>query len=428
MSKISKAMAQAAAGAGGVLEYEVGAVMQTSYGGSLTNNYMTEMETSGTISGKEAGNYFCMLGSHGTSMNLHLMSVNPSTLAITHHDTYTIGSARDDRFGHGIAYNRYLGQVVTLRSYNGYFYANSFEIDYANNAIQGVGSSQNVGSESSWYRAPNDCSQIIRADSSGKFLQYSMTNGNQTVARTLTNTSSANWSTGSWSGNLWDATMNANNAIIRHPTLDNVFYAMNINPSTNRAQIGYIDCTSSTISGNVYSNAFDTSTAGASHCLMATDTKNLSTATTSNGKMLHAVLNYPNNNNYVGYRRYETSNTSSNYYFTSSQVSLQPDTNYISALDQYYIEDGSSGNLCAIRGIYNGGSNYQCALYQMVYNDSEGWAGPQQIFRESGPNNSAYRSNGHGVYLSNADCSVMAYKDVYQSYWFARAFRGRRSA
>lgn len=413
-----------AAGAGGILEAEYGARMTSSSGGSLTNNYMIEMETSGTIGGKEAGNYFCMLGSHGTAMRLHLMSVNPSTLAVTHHDSYSVGSARDDRFGHGIVYNSYLGHIHVVLSYNNTFYAYSYEIDYANNAIQSLGAAQNIGSESSWYRAPNDCSQVIKANDQGYFLHFNGTVGGQTVARVIKCTSLNNWSTYSWSGNLWDTSFNNAQAIIRHPTQDFVFYALNNQSGTNHTRLGYIDASSiSTINGNVYDNTFTNASAV---CLMASDTKNLSTQSITGGNMLHTVQHYPNNNNYLGYGRYETSNSASTYYFHQAEVNLRPDTNYVQPLDQYYVEDGSSGNLCAVRGTYNG-SSYSCDFYQMVYNDSEGWAGPQLIFSD-GVSGGAYVSRGNGVYLSNADCSIMAYKDVYSSQWYARAFRGRRSS
>lgn len=417
MSKISKAMAQAAAGAGGVLDYEVGSRMTTTQGGAIDNSYALPID--GT-------NYFIVLNSHGTQLYVHLLEVNPSTLAVTWHSKYDVGTSIDNRYGHGIAYNPYLGNWTVLRQYSGTFYAHT--ITRSGTTLTQSGNSQNVGSTNSgYYRGPNDNSSLWQVGTGGQFMHFSIDTSNEVRVRLIQSTTSNTYQTYSWSGrNIYGS---RNNIFRIAPMIDSANYTQGwffTRQYSNNVYLESLYYDAGWYSPGTISTLFNDSSTGTPNHGIAIDEKNVGTFGTGNYGLMTAWP-WPNDNNYVGYKHFEVNTSPGSYFYSNTANSSTKDTNYtVDGFDAYDFTDGSSGNLIIGRGTYSGGSSYGYNLYQIAYNDSEGFTGPIELFRDT--TDAPYVARGFGAYNSNADASLCVYQDIYASQWYARAFRGRRAA
>lgn len=430
MSNISRLSNFSAAGAGGgAVDPEVGS-RTTISGDTISLAHVIPYPNS---------NYFIVPAiTDNKSINLYLFSVDPTTLATTYKDGYSIRTAYDNRFGLGCGINTYNNNRIVVASLDngGYFHYNGFEIDTVNGAIQGIGSySFSDWSSGTWK--PLQDANFFKYSDGGYFAQFFCDSAGEIRVKYVQHTSNNNYTIYSISGTNRYYDRSEPFTVVQHPNELNAFFIGGV--ASNGSNDGQVRAVYSTNTNNwagvdVYNSPWSNNT-GNKYMGMGLDTVNPVGYASGNNQYIHITKGWYNSTPAygTGLRVFETNNNASTYGYYTQQIfgdALNTASTHITT------REATSGGMCGLSGnfvgqsgIYSGGSSYAMDLNQWYWNHTVGWEEVVNIFYDSGPNNSAYRALGETVgYNPYSNVNLTVYRDIYQSQWYARAFRGKHLA
>ena len=408
MSKISKAMAQAAAGAGGALPAEFSSEYSSTQGLQMHYAYCVEIPNS---------NLIAVLAVHqSTDLYLHIVEVNGSSLTATLRDTQHLGTKYTDDYGAGIMWNPYNSKLVCMKlDTSGNYIGYQIDINTSNGAIT-TPQTASLGNWSSGFRKPFLYNNTIRHIHNEYSMQQAISSSGERLVRFFQNYGNNNWNTFGWAGVGVAGDDNTQHNIVKNETasgLGTPIYDMGVYNNDTYILGRYASGTGAT--------SFDNSDMANQQPLLTGSDMGVASGWDSIRDKLHIYTTNGTGNSYVQYRTYDYSSSNTSGISSNPSTSGTDSTVQVSGgMSLSNFVDGASGNVIAFND--RDWSSSSMLMYQFVYNDT----GHSEVANILSLGSRRHVRGNPGAYNTAQDCNLVVYKANTNNHtWYFRAMRGQ---